>query len=143
MIEIFSTVKDLYFSTPIYFLGMSCFFGTRIKYILKETHFMVKLAIFAIFTFFMVYKPYTITDNKVNKIKLFGMNPLEKFDFKKFTRGYKDLMVTQHPDTSGYDSAEDFAETRRFYSVLKDKVYPENIWQIYVQFGEDFNIYSD
>ena len=52
-------------------------------------------------------------------------------------------MVKLHPDTSGYDSAEDFSNTRRFYDVFKDKVQPEKIWDLYVQFGDDFNIYSD
>jgi DnaJ-class molecular chaperone len=66
-----------------------------------------------------------------------------EFEFKRFHKGYKDLMLTLHPDTSGYDSAEDFAEARRFYEVFKDKVQPEKLWNIYVMFGGEFNLYSE
>jgi hypothetical protein len=91
---------------------------------------MVKLVLWLLFTLGMVYKPYTNTANRQNKIKQFNMDI--EFDFKKFHKGYKDLMVQLHPDTSGYDSAEDFAEARRFYEVIKDKIEPEKIWEIYV-----------
>lgn len=136
-----SSFSSLFTSNSVYFLGFSCFLGTQAKHLVKKANGGVKMVVWLLFTALLVYKSFSYVSNKQNKMKIFDLG--DKFDRTKFKTGYKTLMQQLHPDISGFESAEEFGEIRRFYEAFENKVQPEKLWEIYVMFGDEFNIFSD
>jgi len=137
----FGFLNSFFTSNSIYFLGFGCFLGSQAKNVLKKSNAVMKLVAWTLLTVYLIYKSYNHVSTLPNKMKLFGME--DQFNSTKFKSGYKALMQKLHPDTSGFDSSEEFGEVRRFYEAISEKVQPEKLWSIYVMFGDEFNIHSD
>jgi hypothetical protein len=133
-------LNSIFTSNPIYFLGFGCFIGSQAKNISKKSNLLVKFILWLSLSVLLTYKSYSHVSKLPNRMKSFHMG--DEYNSLKFKLGYKALLLKVHPDTSGYDSAEEFGEALKFYEAFQNKVQPEKLWEIYVMFGDDFNIHN-